>query len=270
MKLSELTRMLEAAGIENAKAESRILFGHFSGKRRDELFFGDAESFSEELLSAAERRAQREPLQYILGSVGFYREEYDVTPACLIPRQDTEVLVDTAVGLIPEGENFLDICTGSGCVAISTLCNTKNTHATAIDISADALSVARKNAEKNGVSNRINFVMADALSERLTGEFFAVISNPPYVTEDEYASLDAEIFYEPKIAFVGGKDGLDFYRRLTELYRDSIKGGGFIAYEIGYRQADGLSEIARNNRMSCEIISDFGGNPRVALLRKTK
>ena len=270
MKLSELTRRLKDAGIENARAESRKLFEHFGGKSREELLCGDAESFSDELLSAAERRAQREPLQYILGSVGFYREEYAVTPACLIPRQDTEVLVDTAVGLIPDGESILDICTGSGCVAISTLCNTENTHATAVDISADALNVARENAEKNGVSDRIDFIMADALSEKLTGEFFAVISNPPYVTEDEYTSLDAEIYYEPKIAFVGGKDGLDFYRRLTELYRDSIKDGGFIAYEIGYRQAEGLSEIAKDNRMSCEIIDDLGGNPRVALLRKTQ
>lgn len=270
MKLSELTRRLKESGIENARAESRLLFELFGKIRREELIFGDAESDSEELTLAAERRAKREPLQYILGSVGFYREEYEVTPDCLIPRQDTEILVDTAVKLIPDGERFLDICTGSGCVAISTLCNTKNTHATAIDISGGALNVARRNAEKNGVANRVEFIEADATSYKPDGEFFAVISNPPYVTEDEYGSLEAEIFYEPKIAFVGGKDGLDFYRRLTELYCDSIKDGGFIAYEIGFEEAEGLRGIAKSNGMRCEIIADLSGNPRVALLRKEK
>lgn len=268
MKLSELTKLLKDAGIENARAESRILFEHFTGKKASELIFGDAESDSEELLCATERRIKREPLQYILGKVAFYREEYEVSADCLIPRQDTEILVDTAVKLIPEGESFLDICTGSGCVAISTLCNTKNTTAVAIDISKKALDIAKRNADSCKVSDRIEFIEADALKERAKGEFFAILSNPPYVTESAYKSLDAEIYYEPKIAFVGGADGLDFYRRLTELYRDSVKDGGFIAYEIGYDQADGIGRIADDNNMSCRIINDLGNNPRVAILKK--
>ena len=268
MKLSELTKILFDAGIENARAEARMLFEHFTKKKAAELVIGDPESDSKELISALEKRRRREPLQYILGKAYFYREEYEVTPDCLIPRQDTEILVDTAVKLIPDGERFLDICTGSGCIAISTLCNTKNTSATAIDISLAAIEVARRNAEKNGVSKRVNFIQKDALKESVDGDFFAVLSNPPYVTEDAYESLEKEIYYEPKIAFVGGKDGLDFYRRLTALYRDRIKDGGFIAYEIGYDQKDGIRAIAEENEMTSEVIYDLGGNPRVAVLRK--
>ena len=245
-----------------------MLFEHFTDKKAAELVIGDAESDSAELLSAVEKRKKRIPLQYILGKVYFYREEYEVTPDCLIPRQDTEILVDTAVKLIPKGEHFLDVCTGSGCIAISTLCNTKETTAEAIDISSGALAVAKRNAEKNRVEHRIRFIQKDAMKERVRGEFFAVLSNPPYVTESAYESLEEEIYHEPKIAFVGGEDGLDFYRRLTEFYRDSIKDGGFIAYEIGYDQADGIRAIAEENKMISEIIHDLGGNPRVAIFRK--
>ena len=270
MKLSELTKILLDSGIENARGEARMLFEHFTDIKRSALFCTDAESNSDDLISAAKRRAEREPLQYILGYADFYRERYRVTPDCLIPRQDTETLVDLAVSLIPDGEHFIDLCTGSGCIAISTLKNTKNTSAVAVDISAAALNIARANAEENGVFDRITFVNRDVTECAVEGSFFAVLSNPPYVTPTAYSALEKEIFHEPKIAFVGGDDGLDFYRRLTELYRDSLKHGGFIAYEIGYDQSEGIKQIALANKMSCEIINDLGGNPRVALLRPIK
>lgn len=270
MKLSDLTKALSGAGIENARAEARMLFEHFTDIKREKLYGTDAESDSPELAKAAERRCKREPLQYIIGYTDFYRERYTVTPDCLIPRQDTEVLVDTAVSLIPEGENILDLCTGSGCIAISTVKNTKNTTAVAVDVSDGALTLARKNAEANGTADRITFINRDVTDTALEGKFFAILSNPPYVTPEAYAGLEKEIFHEPKIAFVGGDDGLYFYRRLTELYKNSLKDGGFIAYEIGYDQAEGIAEIAEKNGMTVEIINDLGANPRVALLRPQK
>ena len=270
MKLSELTKMLLDAGIENAKGESRMLFEHFGKIKRENLFGTDAESDAPELMEAAKRRAAREPLQYVIGKTDFYREVYKVSPDCLIPRPDTEMLVDLAVSAIPMGEEFLDLCTGSGCVAISTLKNTKETRAVAVDISERTLAIAEENAAINGVSDRIKFVSADVLRDKIEGKFYAVLSNPPYVTDSAYEGLEKEIYHEPKIAFVGGEDGLVFYRRLTELYKSSIKDGGFIAYEIGYDQAEEIKKIADGANMSCEIIKDFGGNARVAVLKRRK
>ena len=270
MKLSELTTILRDAGIENARGEARMLFMHFTDLKRESLFGTDAESDSPELIEAAKRRAEREPLQYILGYVDFYRERYTVTPDCLIPRQDTEVLVETAVSLIPDGENILDLCTGSGCIAVSTVKNTKNTTALAIDISESTLALAKKNAEDNGVSDRISFACLDVTEKAVDGKFFAILSNPPYVTPEAYAALEKEIYHEPKIAFLGGEDGMYFYKRLTELYKSSLKDGGFIAYEIGYDQSEAITEVAKANGMNIEIINDLGGNPRVALLRPLK
>ncbi len=270
MKLSDAVKRLSEAGIEDARREARVIFTALGGYSLADLVGADLKTGNASVIEAVERRAKREPLQYIIGKVDFYFESYKVSPACLIPRQDTEILVDLAVKMLPPGERFIDLCTGSGCIAISTLKNTKGTTATAVDLSGAALAIARENAEQNGVSDRLTLIERDALCERVDGDFFAVLSNPPYVTERAYESLDPELYFEPKMALVGeGEDGAGFYRRITELYSDAIKDGGFIAFEIGYDQADALKRIAAEFNMSCEIIKDLSGNDRVALLRKT-
>ena len=263
MTLKEAIEILKSAGVESADYDARELFKLYCSPP----VMLSTECDKAELISALERRAKREPLQYIIGSVGFYREEYIVTPDCLIPRSDTEILVDYAVKNLPSGAGFADLCTGSGCIAISVLKNTDRTTALAVDISEGALYVARKNAELNGVSDRIAFRQADLLKERIDGSFFAVLSNPPYVTDGAYLRLEDEIYHEPRAAFVGGEDGGDFYRTLTPIYKDMIAEGGFIAYEIGYDQAELLLKIAEDCSMSCEILKDFSGNDRVAVLR---
>ncbi len=269
MKLSEATRLLREAGIDDARAEARILFSEFGGFSLADMIGADVESDLPKLVEALERRAKREPLQYIVGRVDFYRESYKVSPDCLIPRQDTEVLVDLAVKMIPEGERFIDLCTGSGCIAISTLKNTKDTTAVAVDLSRGALNIARENAEQNGVSDRLTLIECDALKSRIDGEFFAVLSNPPYVTKDAYGSLEPELYFEPKMALVGSdEDGAGFYRRIAELYCPAIKDGGFIAFEIGFDQAQALNKTAEKLGMTCEIIKDLSGLDRVALLKK--
>lgn len=267
MKLSEAIEILRGAGVPNPVYDARELFERIGGIERSNLFFDDVECLSSNLASAVYRRAKREPLQYIIGEVDFYRETYKVTPDCLIPRQDTEILVDFAVKNIPRGKSFLDLCTGSGCVAISTLKNTEDTRATAIDISEKALSVARQNAMANGVFDRIDFILADALSKAPDTEFFAILSNPPYVSENTYKSLEKEIYYEPKIAFVGGDSGLVFYERILDIYRDRLVKGGFFAFEIGFDQAEALKELSRLHNMSCEIIKDYSQNGRVAIIK---
>lgn len=267
MKLREAIEILKSARVENPRYDARELFIRIGKMKPEAVISLDTECSSQELEIAIERRRKREPLQYIIGEVDFYRESYGVTPACLIPRQDTEILVDYAVKHIPSGARFLDLCTGSGCIAVSTLKNTEKTVALAVDISEDALNVARHNAEKNGVSERISFISADVLDRPVCDEVFAVLSNPPYVTEEAYRELEPEIYFEPEIAFVGGRSGLDFYERIIALYKDRIDRAGFIGFEIGYDQADALRALASSYGMTCEIIKDYSQNDRVAILR---
>ena len=268
MKLSTATEILKEAGIEDAKREARLLFSSIGKIPDSDLFGRDAECDLKELTEAVERRAKREPIQYIIGEVDFYRETYKVTPDCLIPRSDTEILVDEVIRRLPEGAEFIDLCTGSGCIALSVLNNTKNTSAVAVDISPAALRVAKENAESLSLSKRIAFIEKDALSQAVEGRFCAIISNPPYVTEEAYKNLMPEIYFEPDIAFLGGGDGLNFYRGILALYENSLTDGGFFAFEIGYDQAKALTELAKIHSMKSEIIKDYSGNARVAILRK--
>lgn len=271
MKVRDVIRACLDAGIENASYEVKCLYKKFGGIKSS-IIFGDEVSKSPELYYAIKRRLHREPFSYIMGDVGFYNECYITTPAVLVPRQDTEILVDYAVKNLRPSARFLDICTGSGCIAISVLNNTKETTALAIDISGDAIDVARKNRELNlgeGGESRLAFKEVDALTFECDEQFDAILSNPPYIAEDVYKGLEAEIFFEPRIAFVGGgEDGGDFYRDLTAKYKNNLSEGGFIAYEIGYDQGNLLCSIAEREGFSSEIIKDYSGNDRVAVLRK--
>lgn len=266
MRLSSAVKRLSEAGIDEARLEARILFSRIGKAPECELLF-DPECDSAELDSAIEARARRIPLAYILGEADFYRENYVVTPDCLIPRPETELLVDYAVNHIPCGARFADICTGSGCIAISTLKNTEGTVAVALDLSEAALKVARANAKRNSVSGRIEFIHGDALLG-IEGEFFAILSNPPYVSEAAYAALEAEIYEEPKMAFVGGVDGGDFYREMIPLYKNNLQSGGFLAFEIGYDQGELLRSLGASHGMETEIIKDYSGLDRIAVLKK--
>ena len=178
--LKEAVKRLEDAGVSSPDYDARELFRAYAELGHEPLTLNTA-SDSDELLSAIERRAAREPLQYIIGTVGFYREEYRVTPDCLIPRSDTEILVDYAVKNIPEGEPFADLCSGSGCIGISTLKNTRDTRCDSFDISDGALALTLENAEHNGVGDRLTATKKDLLREDVEGEYFAILSNPPYI-----------------------------------------------------------------------------------------
>ncbi len=270
MTLNEAINALKEAGVENPEFDARELFIRFGKLSRHEAVSRNVSLDDEVIAKPIAERAKRKPLQYIIGEIGFFRESYEVTPDCLIPRQDTEILVDYAVKNIPEGETFIDLCTGSGCIAISTVKNTKNTSCLAIDISDAALSIAKGNALKNAVSERIEFSTANALSFKPREKVFAILSNPPYVTEEEYENLEAELYHEPKLALVGADNGLEFYKKITKNTKDFLKPQGFIAFEIGKDQAEALRQIAEENLMQASILKDFSGNPRVAVLRKMK
>lgn len=270
MTLKEARERLSAAGIESALFEARLIFRHIGGMRELDLISPLAECKSPAVERAVGLREKRYPLQYIIGEVGFRGELYSVDERVLIPRPDTETLVEAAIELLPRGGSFLDLCTGSGCVAISTLAARPDLTALGADISDGALEVARENALKNGVSERLTLKRLDVLREKAEGNFCAVLSNPPYVTAEAYRGLEKEIFHEPREAFVGGEDGCDFYRAITAAYLDLTERGGFIAYEIGYDQGEAITKIAESHGLNIKIIKDLSGNDRVAVLRKAK
>lgn len=267
MKLSDAVTLLRNAGIDSATYDAREIFMRIGNLQRNEILLGNPETFDENIISAVFRRQKREPLQYIIGEVGFYKETYKVSADCLIPREDTEILVDYAVKNLPCGARFIDVCTGSGCIAISTLKHTSDTSAVAIDISSAALKIAKENAELNGVSDRISFLESDVLSESVDEKVFAVLSNPPYVTEKAYLELEDEIYFEPKVAFVGGEDGLVFYKKILDIFKDKIDKNGFFAFEIGYDQAEAVRSIAEKRGLKTEILKDLSANDRVAVIR---
>ena len=255
MTLQELTARLRAAKIENATGEAALLW---------EAFQGDA------LEAALNRRLSHYPLQYILGEWHFYREVYEVNENCLIPRSDTEILVEEAIKRLGNGARFLDLCTGSGCVAISTLAARPDTAAVAVDLFPEALNLAIKNAAKNGVEKRFTPREYDVLtapdSTFDVAGFDAILSNPPYIVDAILPTLQPEVKCEPRAALAGGTDGLDFYRAILQNWRKLLRKGGIILFEIGYDQADALKELSALAGMSLEIKKDYGGLDRAAIL----
>ena len=272
-----IAERLYAAGIgdtDTCKYEAAILLEHFCGVHRAMLPLRKTELFSsDELLEAVNQRCDHYPLQYLIGEWQFCTETYTVTPDCLIPRMDSEILVETGDILLPENGRFIDLCTGSGCIAVSLLSARPDAHGVAAELYPNTLSLAEKNAERNGVHDRLVFCLADVLKpdfmEEL-GEFDLIVSNPPYIPTDVVETLSPEVKHEPHAALDGGDDGLLFYRVFVRDYPKYLKTGGAMAFEIGYDEGDALRTLAEEAGMHCEIRKDLSGNDRVAVLtRKT-
>ena len=232
------------------------------------------------------------PVAYIVGRQAFYREEYKVTPSVLIPRADTELLVETAlrflgaldfpagdVNLVPEsserltGPRILDLCTGTGCVGISVLnaLLSKGIPAQAVlsDISEEALAVARDNIESQAADKTTaKAVSLDVLSDELPeglGVFDVITANPPYINSDDMKALDREVKdHEPHLALAGGDDGLDFYLPICKLSHKCLRQGGILAVEHGYDQGEQVSQTLMTQGFNnVKVLKDFGGNDRV-------
>lgn len=275
MKLSEAAARLRAAGITEPMLEARLLFSRFGGLSDAALYGANPQIEDACIEPFLCRREKREPMAYILGEQGFYRETYCVTPDTLIPREDTEILVDYAVRHLKAGARFADLCTGSGCIALSVLNNTAATSALAVDISKGALAVARENAQRLSLSSRVHFLEGDVLSKKILEAlceqalFDAILCNPPYVSEKMFLTLAPEIFFEPKSALVSAQEGMLFYRRLTPVLLPMICEGGFLAFEIGYDQGARMQALAEENGCTCALIKDLSGNTRLAVLRRS-
>lgn len=272
MTRQEIALRLRAAGIEEAATEASLLFLHYSGMSRAEMLCEPhADCADPALLAAVVRREGREPLAYILGEAWFYTERYEVTPDCLIPRPETEMLVEYACTHLVRGGKFADFCTGSGCIAVSTLAHRPDCTAHAYDLSPAALAVARRNAEANGVADRLTFfeknllITAPVCCEK---RYDMIISNPPYVVAEEIDTLAPEIAHEPRMAFDGGADGFDFYACFLAYYGGMLAEGGCFVFEIGADQRAGMEELAEKYGYNCAVTRDLSGRDRMAVLQK--
>lgn len=272
MTYRRLCTLLQEAQIENAEWDALCLMEHFLSVSPSLLRAAPDRNYeNENLEDAIRRRLAHEPLQYILGEWDFYRQKYEVSPDCLIPRSDTEILVENAIRILPIRAHFADLCTGSGCIAISTLAERPDTTAVALEKFPNTLALAKRNAIKNHVDNRFCGILDDVLNapERIAehAPFDAILSNPPYIPTADIEELSPEVHAEPMVALDGGDDGLIFYRAILKNYAPLLKKDGFFLFEIGYDQADDLTSLAKERGFAhVRIIRDLGGRDRVVYI----
>ncbi len=272
MTYKDILARLSKISPEEYELEARIIIESFSEKKIVYIKnHPDEDIYSDALENAIRKREERIPIQYIIGKWDFYRQTYIVNENCLIPRSDTEILVEKAIQILPKNSFFADLCTGSGCIAISTLAERKDTTAIMVDKYPQTLELASKNAVLNGVEQRVQAMLLDVLEEenRLEGRAFdAILSNPPYIRPEVIETLSDEVKKEPYAALYGGEDGLIFYNKIIKDYSVFLKENGFFLFEIGYDQGASLKSIAEKYGYTCEIIKDYSGNDRVAYIKK--
>lgn len=272
MTYTELCERLRLAGIENAEWDAALLLEHFCGADLRTLRADAEKEYDSPALSrAVERREARYPLQYLLGEWQFYRQTYEVSPDCLIPRSDTEILVEEAIRLLPPNAYFADLCTGSGCIAVSVLCERPDTRALAVDKFPNTLAVAERNAVRQGVEDRMEALCADVLSSVHVSDrpLDAILSNPPYIPTKEIDGLAREVSAEPRAALDGGEDGLIFYRGILQMQAELLKPEGFLLFEVGYDQADAVVALGKKyGFFVSRVIRDYGGTRRVVYLAR--
>ena len=270
---------LRKAGVPEERREAGSLLMHvldrdrtyILGHAEDLLTDEQVEEFSESL----EARAEGKPLQYITGRQEFFGIEFEVNPDVLIPRPETELLVEAALSIVSQNETpfICDVGTGSGCIAITLLHKLPRARGIALDISAAALAVAERNANRHGVQERLSFVTSDCfagLGPAFGQTFDLIVSNPPYVAERAVAGLQREVRdFEPRVALTAGEDGLSVIRRLLVESSDYLKGGGCLIFEMGFDQHDAVKELIDENVWKLlEIYDDLQGIPRTVALMK--
>jgi release factor glutamine methyltransferase len=259
---------LAEKGVENPRLEAEWMLCEALTLDRVGLYLNFDKPLSETELSAYRgmvlRRGKREPLQYILGNQEFMGLEFQVSPAVLIPRHDTEVLVSEGVKRGGAARSILDIGAGSGCVAVTLAKALPEAEVCAVDISGEALAVARDNAERNGAS--VQFFQGSLLEPFADRRFDMILSNPPYIPKSELATLQQEVRgFEPLGALDGGTDGLDFYRAIVARAPDHLNAGGWLLFEVGMGQAPEVLELLKSGGFAADCFSalDPAGIERV-------
>lgn len=279
MKLKELLfngeKQLLSSEKESAKTDAMLLLCFLSGMDRTKLFLSyeneAPQLLVENYMSMITKRAAGIPLQHLIGSTEFMGIEFKVSPDVLIPRPETELLVEEALKILTPDSRVLELCTGSGCIALSIMKWFPGLTVVASDISRAAVDLAMENAEALGVPTgagpgRIEFRIGD-LFEHITGKFDLILVNPPYIRTEEIENLQEEVRdHDPRIALDGGPDGLFFYRRLIQESGPFLNPGGRLLMEIGHDQADDIKTIAGGIFKNIRVIKDYSGNDRIVSL----
>jgi release factor glutamine methyltransferase len=271
----EGTQRLQDAAVAEPRREAGSLLAHVIGRDRSFVIAHADDALTLEgrvaFRSLIERRASGEPLQYITGHQEFFKLDFEVTPDVLIPRPETELIVEASLELLQDDpEPYLaDIGTGSGCIAISMLHELPAARAIATDMSPTALRVAQRNAERHGVADRLELLESDCFSALdVRGSFSLIASNPPYVSDDELKSVQREVSYEPRAALAAGSDGLSVIRRLLREARPFLRLGGHFVFEVGFGQSEAVEHlIDRRVWKLIEMRTDLQRIPRTFVLR---
>ena len=260
------TKCLTDAGVPDAALDAWYLLQMVCKIERSYYYVHGEEDITQDAQKeyeiAVQKRAEHIPLQYIIGEQEFMGLRFKVNSNVLIPRQDTETLVEQVLKIVKPGMKVLDLCTGSGCVLISVLRNAPELTGMGSDISKTALLVAKENAKLHEVD--AEWVRSD-LFDNITETFDVIMANPPYIPTGEILSLMPEVRdFEPENALDGGADGLDFYRKIAGQVKDYLNPGGYVYMEIGYDQGEAVSELMRNAGFTeVEVIKDLARNDRV-------
>lgn len=260
------TKCLTDAGVPDAALDAWYLLQMVCRIERSYYYVHGEEDITQDAQKeyeiAVQKRAEHIPLQYIIGEQEFMGLRFKVNSNVLIPRQDTETLVEQVLKIVKPGMKVLDLCTGSGCVLISVLKNAPELIGMGSDISKTALLVAKENAKLHEVD--AEWVRSD-LFDNITETFDVIMANPPYIPTGEILSLMPEVRdFEPENALDGGADGLDFYRKIAGQVKDYLNPGGYVYMEIGYDQGEAVSELMRNAGFTeVEVIKDLARNDRV-------
>ena len=269
--LNQAVIMLKNENIEAPKNKARMLLEATLKKSKEYIMIYDTEEITSKQRDNYIRNVKRliagEPLQYITGKQEFMKLNFLVTKDVLIPRPDTEILVEQVIKIAGGINNpiILDLCTGSGAIAVSLAKYVKNVKIYAIDISSKALDIAKQNAELNGVKNNIKFIESNLFEKIKDQKFDIIVSNPPYIETETIKKLSKDVQNEPKLALDGGKDGLDFYRKISENGYKFLNRQGYLCLEIGYNQKIAVRKILENKKRYVNINckKDLCGNDRV-------
>ena len=279
--IDEASRRLTAVGIESSRLDAEVLLAEAAGVTREAAITGSLDLSAETLKkfeTMIARREKREPVAYIVGHKEFYSLDFEVTPAVLIPRPETEFVVSAALECITEKADarVLDIGTGSGAIAIAIAVNAPTAQITALDISADAIAVASRNALRHRVEDRVTLLRADCFDILDTGpalgKFDAIVSNPPYLDDAEIAALEPDVrVYEPRAALNGGASGLDILQRIAIGTRAHLETNGELIVEVGAGHAgDIVNLVERAGLRVVSVINDLAGHPRVVHARRSR
>lgn len=258
---------LQKAGITDAELDARLLLEFICHTDRNALYaHGDQEIEDEKMqdfLQLIEKRAVHIPLQHLTGEQNFMGLDFLVNEHVLIPRQDTEILVEEIMRDLHDGIRILDMCTGSGCILLSLLHYSNDCSGVGVDVSEDALAVARQNADRLAEKQAV-FIQSD-LFEKVEGSFDLIVSNPPYIISQEIAGLMPEVReHEPHLALDGKDDGLHFYREIIKGAMPHLKRGGQLFFEIGYDQGEAVQALlAANGYTEIAVVKDYAGLDRV-------